>query len=398
MYDVSGFFLFSLPALNRFLGLSVTYLGHFACFHSYMYAICIFVLVSSGFFRTTACLSFYYLEKMDRKRNFRTYSTEEALEKIFEPGSDSEMSGLEDEDTTDLIETENVVIVQERIRDECEDEEIFRDESYDEDEDVSFRISRLTTSSLALRMSQENEPQGNVDSPTLPADLQLASIQSFDDGKEISPIASADAPVNKKISNDPEWQSSGGPPIENEITNDELESSSDEAPDEDDQENIQFDLAKYSDHNYRWRSVVPPVKDTSFSGPEIPLPPENFDQLTPLNYFQMFWGPDLDQLIAEQTNLYSTQLTTKSIGVTAHEIRKLIGIQMLMAVVKLPQYEMYWAKETRYPPVAEAMSIKRYKELRRFLHVSDNSKKDQPENKDNKLYKIEPVLIHSCPK
>ena len=40
------------------------------------------------------------------------------------------------------------------------------------------------------------------------------------------------------------------------------------------------------------------------------------------------------------------------------------------------------------------MSIARYKALRENLHVSGNAKCNDPENKDNKLYKIQPVFDH----
>ena len=55
---------------------------------------------------------------------------------------------------------------------------------------------------------------------------------------------------------------------------------------------------------------------------------------------------------------------------------------------------MYWAVDTRYPPIADVMTRNRYMVLREYLHVSDNSKKDEEGNKDNKLYKIQPVLDH----
>ncbi|XP_057309999.1 uncharacterized protein LOC130647998 [Hydractinia symbiolongicarpus] len=38
------------------------------------------------------------------------------------------------------------------------------------------------------------------------------------------------------------------------------------------------------------------------------------------------------------------------------------------------------------------MSAKRYIDLRRYLHVVDNTTKEQPENKNDKLFKIRPVL------
>ena len=40
------------------------------------------------------------------------------------------------------------------------------------------------------------------------------------------------------------------------------------------------------------------------------------------------------------------------------------------------------------------MSISRYKKLRQYLHCNDNLKHGEEENKNNKLYQIEPVLNH----
>ena len=104
---------------------------------------------------------------------------------------------------------------------------------------------------------------------------------------------------------------------------------------------------KVNDHIYRWRNVSPSVFDTSFGGEEFDVPLENFEELTPLSYFQMFWNKDLNKLIAEQTNLNSVQKDGKSIATTEDEIKQFISIQMLMSLVDLPSYMMYWARETR---------------------------------------------------
>ena len=40
------------------------------------------------------------------------------------------------------------------------------------------------------------------------------------------------------------------------------------------------------------------------------------------------------------------------------------------------------------------MSINRYKKLRQFIHAADNLQKDDLENKNNRLYKIAPVITH----
>ena len=33
----------------------------------------------------------------------------------------------------------------------------------------------------------------------------------------------------------------------------------------------------------------------------------DMDEMTPLNYFELFWKPDLNEHIANQTNLYAMQ-------------------------------------------------------------------------------------------
>ena len=96
----------------------------------------------------------------------------------------------------------------------------------------------------------------------------------------------------------------------------------------------------------------------------------------------MFWGDELTSLLAEQTNVYSVQKSGTSIGTTRDEIEQLLAMQMYMSIVRLPSYQMFWAGETRFPP------------LRHFLHVSDSTLADVGKNKGNRLYKIQPVFDH----
>ncbi|XP_065680710.1 piggyBac transposable element-derived protein 3-like [Hydra vulgaris] len=69
-----------------------------------------------------------------------------------------------------------------------------------------------------------------------------------------------------------------------------------------------------------------------------------------------------------------------------------MGMQMLMGILKLPSYPMYWMNEIRINTIADVMPINRYKALRRYIHVVDNSKKDEADNKNDKLFKIRPIL------
>ena len=137
-----------------------------------------------------------------------------------------------------------------------------------------------------------------------------------------------------------------------------------------------IDVSKFDKHVPRWRCKAPPECNTEFLGKEFSLPPDDFDTWTPLSYFKLFWEDNLNELISEQTNLYSVQKKSKSISCTPGEIEQLIGVQMYMSVVDFPAYYMYWAIETRHAPIAD-VPIYRYKQLRENLHVRDNSKYDE---------------------
>ena len=124
-----------------------------------------------------------------------------------------------------------------------------------------------------------------------------------------------------------------------------------------------------------WRNREPPVTNSDFKGAAISLPPQDFDQLTPFWYFTQFWDIDMTNHLVEQTNLYSVQKTGKSTNTNRKELEQLIGIMMKMEIVKMPLYQNYWSQSTPFTPIADVMSLNRFKNLRRFLHANDNSKK-----------------------
>ena len=93
-------------------------------------------------------------------------------------------------------------------------------------------------------------------------------------------------------------------------------------------------------------------------------------------------------MTAEQTNLYSVQKKGSSIETNAKEIEKNLSMHILMGVIKLPDYDMYWAVEKRYPKTADIMSNNSYKLLRRYIHVVDNTKKDEEANKNDKILRL----------
>lgn len=108
---------------------------------------------------------------------------------------------------------------------------------------------------------------------------------------------------------------------------------------------------------------------------------------SPLEFFKLFLSDDLIDLMVEQTNLYHMQTKGTSLNVTADEIKDFIAINTLMGVVNLPAYTDYWSQGLRYEKIANIMPLKRFQQVRRYLHFSDNLQDD-----GDRYYKIRPFL------
>ena len=92
--------------------------------------------------------------------------------------------------------------------------------------------------------------------------------------------------------------------------------------------------------------------------------------MRPIDFFKLFWTDNITQTLAEQTNLHSVQEQGKNISTCAKEIEQFLGMHRLTDIMKLPDYNLYWPAETRYPEIADVMSNKRFKQLRKY--VNDN--------------------------
>ena len=230
------------------------------------------------------------------------------------------------------------------------------------------------------------------------SDSELSELESGDENDDLNAERRSinSSVVNESIQSAFEQSPSHGSDSEEqgEVVADREDEAS-ESGDKSEQEatqTAQKNTQKKQKRLYRWHSREPPVVDDAFYGNGFSPPPENFEELTPLWYFEQFWDENITKTLVNQTNLYSVQKTGTSVGTTKEEMEQLLGIQMKMGIVKMPNILCYWAEATRYPPVADVMSLKRYKKLRQFLHANDNCLKDTNENRGNKLYKVEPVL------
>lgn len=73
---------------------------------------------------------------------------------------------------------------------------------------------------------------------------------------------------------------------------------------------------------------------------------------------------------------------------TKDEIKDFLAINLLMGIVAMPSYKDYWKTNFRYAQVADIMPLKRFQQVRRFIHFSDHNNADIKD----RYYKLRPVI------
>ncbi|KAK2702884.1 hypothetical protein QYM36_018532 [Artemia franciscana] len=116
----------------------------------------------------------------------------------------------------------------------------------------------------------------------------------------------------------------------------------------------------------------------------------HYDEVqTPLDLFRMFITEDILSNIVDQTNLNAMRKKNLALKLSLEELRRFLGVQMLMSILKLPAIRMYWENGIRYSPVADTMSRDRFISLRSFLHICyDTLMIPKGEVGHDKLFKI----------
>jgi len=131
------------------------------------------------------------------------------------------------------------------------------------------------------------------------------------------------------------------------------------------------------------------------------------DEINVLECFQKFIDEDMWQLFAEQTNIYANKFLAANpilkprsrarswMDTNATEMKTLLGLLILQAIVQKPENGMYFSKRESIvtPYFSQIMTEKRFHLLLNFLHFANNSKFD-PDQHQKKLYKIQPILDH----
>lgn len=147
-----------------------------------------------------------------------------------------------------------------------------------------------------------------------------------------------------------------------------------------------------------WKKTVihPPTVDFDAVGviPVCDFLPND----SPIDFFSYFFDDCTYQLIVDETNRYARQNNLRHWSDTSvDEIKAVFGIMIAAGLHKLPDITLYWSTNPLYrvQPIADIMTMKRYKKLLQALHLNDNLKTPTRRSPSfDKLYKVRPLVDH----
>lgn len=113
---------------------------------------------------------------------------------------------------------------------------------------------------------------------------------------------------------------------------------------------------------------------------------------TPYAYFRQIFTDEIFKHIVQETIRYAVSCGKDSFHVNVPEMKQFFGINIIMTYIKYPNYRLYWSSNValRLGIIAESMSLKRFEEIKRYLHYQNND--DIPEGCDDIFIKVRQLL------
>ncbi|CAF1094970.1 unnamed protein product [Rotaria sp. Silwood1] len=146
-------------------------------------------------------------------------------------------------------------------------------------------------------------------------------------------------------------------------------SSSSEEDDAEETKQAGSPLKKTKRMNWKKKDFVLPSADFTET-----LPPPPNEEFEPINYFYSMFGKESMLLLTDQSNLYSVQMNpNKPLCISQHEMEHFIVILIMTGVYSFPTPRFFWMNTTRVESIASVMSRDRFLQIKRNLHVVDNS-------------------------
>ncbi|KAK9310239.1 hypothetical protein QLX08_000274 [Tetragonisca angustula] len=117
------------------------------------------------------------------------------------------------------------------------------------------------------------------------------------------------------------------------------------------------------------------------------------------NFYLLLVTEEIFQEIADQTNLYATQVLSQKqsdywkqwVPTTKNEIKRLFGLLIWMDLVIVPEVHLYWSKSKIYGQSfpQSIMSRNRFELLLQMLHFTNN---ENGNLLNDRLYKVRPII------
>jgi hypothetical protein len=166
------------------------------------------------------------------------------------------------------------------------------------------------------------------------------------------------------------------------------ENSSDEAGPQDDQE----DPVEPQEPNNMWTEIFVPTTPPAYIGPNRGPKVIAPNVISPLSWFQLLFDTSMQISIVKQTNLYQSQCAAETETeypherkwhtLTIKELNVFLGVAILHGVLGSTQVSRHWSTNPslRNDRISAALPLRRFENILRFLHVSNNQTADKTDN------------------
>ena len=118
---------------------------------------------------------------------------------------------------------------------------------------------------------------------------------------------------------------------------------------------------------------------------------DNMASHTVEEFFELLYSKELVEKIIYYSIEYAKQKNNHEFSLSSNELKVFIGILLLSGYHKEPQEDMYLEvlPDADLPIIYNAMTQARFREIKRYLHLRDNSDLDRKD----KFAKVRPYLI-----
>jgi len=112
--------------------------------------------------------------------------------------------------------------------------------------------------------------------------------------------------------------------------------------------------------------------------------------MTPTCLFEYFFYKEIVSLVVEISRIYAHQKLKPNFELTVHDFRAFLAILLLSGYVPLLWQRMYWdqTSDVHNEAVTGAMSLNRFEDILRHVHLADNTKLDT----GDKMAKVRPLF------